>query len=120
MIHAVLRVLITAAAVLLSAQFVPGLRVRSYGSAVIFAVVLAVVTKLLHTLLVFLSFPLVLVTFGLFLLVINALIIMIAGSWVRGFVVDGFWWALIFSIILSLISSLLEKIVAHDESTRNH
>lgn len=65
------------------------------------------------------SIPFTIATFGLFLLVINAAIILIAGAWVNGFEVDGFWWALLFSIVLSLISSIIEKLVKHDEITRN-
>jgi putative membrane protein len=73
----------------------------------------------LKPLMILLTLPFTIFTFGLFLLVINAFIIMIAGAWVDGFKVDGFWWALIFSLILSVISSLLERLVKHDENTRN-
>ncbi|MBL7103269.1 MAG: phage holin family protein, partial [Bacteroidales bacterium] len=57
--------------------------------------------------LVFLTIPITILTFGLFLLVINAVIILIASSLVSGFYVEGFWWALLFSLIMSLISYLL-------------
>jgi putative membrane protein len=69
---------------------------------------------------VLLTIPFTVITFGLFLLVINAVIILIASSWVDGFKVDGFWWAMIFSIILSFISSFLESLVKHDENARNY
>jgi len=114
------KLLITSVAIVLAGYLLPGIHVDSFWTALLVALVLIFLNLFLKPLMVILTIPFTILTFGLFLLVINALIIMIAGSWVRGFVVDGFWWALIFSIILSLISSLLEKIVAHDESTRNH
>lgn len=107
MFHLILRILITALAVLLAAKIVPGLRVRSYGSAVVFAVVLGIVAKLLHWLLVFLTFPLVLVSFGLFLLVINAFLFWLADRFVRGVEVRGFWAAFWGSLVTSLITALI-------------
>jgi putative membrane protein len=114
------KLLITSVAILLAGYLLPGIHVDSFWTALLVALVLSFLNLFLKPLMVILTIPFTILSFGLFLLVINALIIMIAGSWVKGFVVDGFWWALIFSIILSLISSLLEKLVAHDESTRNY
>ena len=114
------KLLITSVAVMLAGYLLPGIHVNSFWTALLVALVLGFLNLFLKPLMVILTIPFTILTFGLFLLVINALIIMIAGSWVNGFVVDGFWWALIFSIFLSVISSLLEKIVTHDESTRNY
>ncbi|HOT89897.1 MAG TPA: phage holin family protein, partial [Bacteroidales bacterium] len=58
--------------------------------------------------------PITFFTFGLFLLVINAFIIILAGNMVPGFRVDGFWWALAFSIILSIVSSILASVNRED------
>ena len=113
------KLLITSAAIMLAGYLLPGIHVSSFWTALLVALTLIFLNLFLKPLMVILTIPFTILTFGLFLLVINALIIMIAGYWVKGFVVDGFWWALIFSIILSVISSLLEKIVSHDESTRN-
>ncbi len=70
---------------------------------------LAVLSLIVKPILIILTLPITLVTFGLFLFVINALIILVAGEFVDGFGVDGFWWALLFSLLLSVISSLLFK-----------
>ena len=113
------RLLLTSVAIMLAGYLLPGIHVSSFWTALLVALVLSFLNLFLKPLMILLTIPFTIFTFGLFLLVINAFIIMIAGAWVHGFVVDGFWWAFIFSIILSLISSLLEKLVRHDEGTRN-
>ncbi|MEI7661304.1 MAG: phage holin family protein [Bacteroidota bacterium] len=113
------KLFITSVAILLAGYLLPGIHVSTFWTALLVALVLSFLNLFLKPLMVILTIPFTILSFGLFLLVINALIIMIAGAWVKGFVVDGFWWALIFSILLSIISSLLEKLVTHDETTRN-
>ena len=114
------KLLLTSFAILIAGYLLPGIHVDSFWTALLVALVLSFLNVFLKPLMVILTIPFTLVTFGLFLLVINALIILIASSWVNGFLVDGFWWALVFSLILSFISSLLERLVKHDESTRNY
>jgi len=102
-----LRILISGIAIIVTSYLLPGVHIESFLSAVIVAAVLALLNSILKPFLVVLTIPVTILTLGLFLLVINALIILIASSIVPGFIVDGFWWALIFSIILSFISYLL-------------
>jgi putative membrane protein len=116
----ILKLFITSVSILLGGYLLPGIHVSSFMTALLVALVLSLLNVFLKPLMVLLTLPFTIFTFGLFLLVINAFIILIAGAWVKGFDVDGFWWALIFSIILSLISSLLESLVKHDESSRNY
>ena len=104
MLPFVIRVLITALAVIVSAKIVPGLRVRSFGSAVIFAIVLGLLAKLLHAVLVIISLPLIIVSFGFFLLVINAFLFWLADKIVSGVEVDGFGSAFLGSLLTSLIT----------------
>ena len=115
-----LRLFITASAVMLASYLLPGIKVDTFWTALLVALVLSFLNLFLKPIMVILTIPFTVITFGLFLLVINALIIMIAGSWVKGFYVGGFWWALLFSICMSVISSILEKLIAHDETTRNN
>lgn len=103
----ILRLLLSALAVVLLANILPGIHVDTFGIAVIVALVLSLLNFLVKPLLVILTLPVTIVTFGLFLLVINALIILMAGGLVSGFAVDGFWWALLFSLLLSLVQSIL-------------
>ena len=113
------KLLLTSVAILIAGYFLPGIHVDSFWTALVVSLVLSFLNVFLKPLMVLLTIPFTVITFGLFLLVINALIIMIAAYWVHGFKVDGFWWAMLFSIILSVISSLLESLVKHDESARN-
>ncbi|MFZ4520706.1 MAG: phage holin family protein [Bacteroidales bacterium] len=114
------KLLLTSVAILIAGYLLPGVHVNTFWTALLVALVISFLNVFLKPLMVVLTIPFTVMTFGLFLLVINALIIMIAGSWVKGFKVDGFWWAMLFSIILSIISSLLESLVKHDESSRNY
>lgn len=76
-------------------------------TSLVVAIVLALLNGIVRPILIILTIPVTIITLGLFLLVINAFMILIAGNIVPGFVVEGFWWALLFSVILSLITSFL-------------
>ncbi len=105
-----LRLLVTSLAAYIAAILLPGIHIEGYLSAVILAVILGLLNIFIKPLLIILTLPLTIFTFGLFLLVINAVIILIASHWTKGFHVDGFWWALFYSIVLSVFSSLLTKL----------
>lgn len=89
------------------AQLLPGMHVRGFGNALLFAIVLAVLNALLRPLLIVFTFPLTIITLGLFLLVINTLMVLLASRFIDGFSIDGFWYGLLFSLILSLVSAIL-------------
>lgn len=97
-------------AVGLTAYLLPGVTVDNWVTALVVAVVLGIINALVKPLLVLLTLPITIVTLGLFLFVINALLVMLAAAIVPGFQVDGFLWALIFSLILSLVSSVFGSI----------
>jgi len=103
----ILKILLTAAAVLIIARFLPGVSIENYTSAIIVAIVLGLLRITVKPILVILTLPVTILTLGLFLLVINALIIMLADNLIGGFYVSGFWIALIFSLILSIFQSFL-------------
>jgi putative membrane protein len=86
-----------------------GIHIDSFSTALILALVLAILNAIIKPLLIILTLPITIVTFGLFLFVINGCIILLAGKFVSGFRVDGFWWALLFSLLLSAVTSLLYK-----------
>jgi len=102
----IIRLLITAVVAFLLTKILPGVQFDSFGTAIIFAIVLALLNLFVKPILSLLGLPLTIITLGLFALVINALIILLADYFIDSMVVDGFWWALIFSIALSLITSL--------------
>lgn len=102
-----LRLVITSISAFIAAYILPGVDIASFTTAIIVAFVLALLNAFLKPILIILTIPITIFTFGLFLLVINAAMIMLASHFISGFFVDGFWYAVLFSIILSIISSLL-------------
>ncbi|MWB95577.1 phage holin family protein [Flavobacterium sp. GA093] len=109
-----LRILATALLVLLIGHFMTGIHVVSFTTAVIVAVVLGLLNVFIKPILVILTFPVTIITLGLFLLVINAVIVLLCTKIVGGFHVDTFWTALLFSIILSILQSIANKIIGED------
>lgn len=83
----------------------PHIVIDSYGTAVIFVLVLGILNAIIKPLLIILTLPITIITLGLFLLVINVLMVLLAGKFVPGIHIDGFLWAFIFGILLSFISS---------------
>ena len=112
----ILKILLTAAAVMLLAYILPGVGVESYWSAIIVAVVLALLRLIVKPILVFLTFPITIVTLGLFLLVINAFIIQMADYFISGFAVRNFFFSLLFSILLTFLQSVLYSVLEKDPS----
>ncbi|WP_436516171.1 phage holin family protein [Ekhidna sp. To15] len=104
------KILLSSVAVIIASYLLPGVYVDGFVTAVIIAVLLSLLNVTVKPLLILLTIPLTIFTLGLFLLVINALIILMADSIVPGFEVQSFWWALIFSLLLSLINSLLSDL----------
>ncbi len=107
----ILRLFINTLAVLTGAYLLKGVRVDSVVTALIVAVVLGLLNTFLKPVLVLLTLPITFLTFGLFLLVINALMILLAGRIVAGFTVENFWWALLYSLVVSLVNSFLNSLV---------
>ena len=105
------RILITSLLVILISYLMKGVNVVSVWDAVIVAIVLGLLNLFVKPVLVILTLPVTIVTLGLFLLVINALLILLCAKLVHGFTVNSFWTALIFSIILSLSQSLMYKFI---------
>jgi putative membrane protein len=106
----IIRFLLNGLAIVLTAYLLPGVSVEDYWTALIVAVVLSLANVIVKPILVLFTIPLTVLTLGLFLLVINAIIILLADYLVSDFYVDGFWWALLFSLILSIFNSLFDDL----------
>ena len=103
--------LISAVAIVITAYLLPGVRLSGFFAALVTALVLGLINTFIKPLLLLLTLPLNILTLGLLTFVINALLIMLTSSVVPGFVVTGFGWALLFSLILSIINYALGMIV---------
>jgi putative membrane protein len=101
-----LRFLLSGVAVMLTAYLLPGVHVSDYWAALLVAALVSFSNLVIRPLLILLTIPITVLTLGLFLLVINAMIILGVDYFVDDFSVDGFWWALAFSLILSIFNSM--------------
>lgn len=106
----IIKILLTGVAAMVAAYILPGVTIDGFLTAIILALVLAVLNAIVRPILIFLTIPVTILTLGLFLLVINALIILLADALVAGFDVTGFFAALLFSLVLSVIVAILDMI----------
>ena len=112
----IVKLLLSALSVMIIANFLPGVTlVDPIKDAIIVAVVLAVLNVLVKPILIILTLPITIVTLGLFLLIINAIIIKLAGNLIDGFSVTSIWIALLFSILLSFLQSVLNTMIKEDK-----
>jgi putative membrane protein len=102
-----INLILSGLAVFVSAYILPGVKVDSFVTALVVAVLLAVVNTFIKPLVLFLTLPISILTLGLFSFVINALMVILVAAIVPGFHIDGILWALVFSIVLSLVSSVI-------------
>ena len=106
----IIRLLITAISAFILSKVLTGVHFEGFGSTIIFAIVLGLLNLIVKPILSILSLPITIVTLGLFSFVINALIILLADYLMDSMSIDGFWWALLFSILLSLVTSAFSTI----------
>ncbi|MBM3301762.1 MAG: phage holin family protein [Deltaproteobacteria bacterium] len=102
---------ILTAAILLAAYLIPGVRVRSLGSAFIAAAVLGIINVFIRPIAIFLSIPLIVVTLGLFTFIVNALLLWLAAAITPGFEVRSFWAALLGALVVSIVSYLTGSVL---------
>ena len=105
-----IRIFITAILVLIIAHFMKGVIVDEFTTALTVAIVLALLNFFVKPILVLFTLPITFFTLGLFLLVINTIIILLCAHFIKEFKVDSFWTAMLFSIVLSLSQSLIFKL----------
>jgi len=113
-----LRVVLLAASMGLVSLFLPGIHFEGAWSLVIAALVVGLANAILRPILIFFTLPLVVVTLGLFVWVINAALLYGASRFVDGFRLDSFWWALLASLFISVISMILNKMVLGGEKKK--
>ena len=109
---------LSALAVMITAYVLPGIFVKSFFVALVVAVVLGLLNTIIRPILILLALPIEIVTLGLFTFVINAGLVMLTAKIVDGFAVASFWWALLFSLILSLVGGILHFFEPHGHHGR--
>jgi putative membrane protein len=116
------KVFFTACAVMIAGWLMsPHIHVESFITGLLVALLLAVLNAVVRPILLFISIPATVLTMGLFIFVINALIVMLAAYLIDSpkFFIDGFWWALLFSLVVSFVSSILNGFIKKEETNRN-
>jgi len=111
----ILKLLLSALAVFILAHVLPGVHVDGYTTAIIVSVVLSLLNLFVKPILVIFTLPITVLTLGLFLLIINALIILLASNLIDGFSVSSIWTAILFSILLSFLESILYSLLKEDK-----
>lgn len=108
----IIKWLITAAvAYALSVALAPHVQIDSFSSALLFVLILGILNAIVKPVLVILTLPITILTLGIFLLVINVLMVLLADKFISGIHIDGFLWAFIFAILLSVISSVVNGLI---------
>jgi len=110
-----IKLLLSSLSVIVASYILPGAHVDGFFDALVVSLFLALFSATLKPLLVILTIPVTVFTLGFFLLVINALMIMLADYVVDGFYVDGFWWALLFGVIVAIVNSIFEGVSKKSE-----
>jgi len=113
----IIRLLLNAIAVVVIAKLLNGVHVDSYTTAIIVAIVLSILNLIIKPILVILTLPITILTLGLFLLIVNALIILLADKLIDGFSVSSLWIAVLFSILLSIFQSVLHSLIKEDKGS---
>jgi putative membrane protein len=111
----IVKLVLTALAVIIIAKFLPGVSLDdSLTTPLIVALVLAILNVLIKPLLIILTLPITILTLGLFLLVVNALIILLADKLIDGFGVSSIWTAILFSILLYILQSVFHSLIGKE------
>lgn len=111
MLSFVLQWLVSGVAILITAYLLPGVTVAGFFAALVTALILGLVNAFIRPVLILFTLPLNILTLGLFTLVINALLVMLAAAIIPGFAVRGFWWALLFGIVLAVVNFALSPLL---------
>jgi putative membrane protein len=104
-----IRILVIAAVSYGLAHVLKGIHIDTFWTAIVFAVVLAILNIFIKPLIILVTLPVTILTLGLFLFIVNALVVLIASKFVHGISIDNFGWALLFSLILSFVGAILER-----------
>lgn len=107
----IIKLLLNAFAVIALSKLLTGVHVDSYTTAIVVAIVLSILNLFVKPILVILTLPITIFTLGLFILVVNAIIIILADYLINGFSVSSIWIAILFSILLSILQSLLHSLL---------
>ncbi len=114
----IIRLLLNAVAVFFLSEVLKGVQIDNYTTAIIVAIVLSILNLLVKPILVILTFPITILTLGLFLFVVNGFIILLADQFIEGFAVSSIWTAILFSVLLSILQWLFQSFLKSDSKSK--
>jgi len=117
--NTIIKLFLTAFAVFIISNLLPSISISNFNAAILVALVLGLLKIFIRPIIIFLTFPITLVTLGLFLFVINTILILLTDFFIDGFQVNGFWSALIFSLLLSGAQSILYSFLKEENTLQN-
>jgi putative membrane protein len=112
------RFVLNALAIMAAAWLLPGVHISGPGSALVAGIILGVVNVAVRPVLILLTLPFTIVTLGLFIFVVNALCLALTAALIPGFSIDGFWWALIGALLVSVVSWILNGVLGDKSRER--
>lgn len=104
---------VTFLAVLLTERILPGISATGVGTLIVTALILGILNAILRPILLIITLPITILTFGLFALVINGIVLALTSVLIPGFIVYGFWSAVFGAIIISIVSAILNSMIGH-------
>jgi putative membrane protein len=111
MLNAILKWFLSALAVMVAAYILPGIQVGGFFVALVLVIVFAALNTFVKPVLILLTLPVNVLTLGLFTFIVNGFVVLLAAKLVAGFVVANIWWGILFSLVLSLVNSILYKFI---------
>ena len=106
-----IRWLLSALSIMIAAKIIPGIQIAGIWTSLWVALILGLVNAIIRPILILITLPINILTLGLFTFVINGLMVLLASSIIKGFEVSGFWTAVLFSLVLSAISYVLNQLL---------
>jgi putative membrane protein len=113
MLQFAIKVILNGAVIFLVAKYLPGVELVSIQDSIILVLVLGLLNAVLRPILGLLALPITILTLGLFSFVLNGAIVLVADHFLAGFAVTGLWWAIIFSLVLSVVNGLVDSLVGN-------
>lgn len=103
--------IVSAMVIFSTAYILPGVHISDFTAALVVALILGILNAVVKPILVILTLPITILTLGIFYLILNAALIVLVSKIVPGFVIDNFFWAIVFGLVLSIINTFVHKLL---------
>lgn len=119
MVNVLIQLILNALIIIIGSNILPGIHVDKFLTALLIALVIALINISIKPIMIILTLPLTIFSFGLFIFIINGLLILLVAKIIPGFQVDTIWWAILFSIVIAILNSILKNLFPFKNNIRN-